>query len=190
MTAIPGVTGVTGADNGLLTGEVNFATVAVQGYDAKPGENLNPGVTGVGPAFFKTMGVPLLYGREFSAADTLGSPRVAIVNQSFASYFFKGQSPLGRRFGIGHESGAVEIVGVVEDSKQSSLREGKTRQFYLPWRQQERPGSLVFYIQTGFDAGNAFAQVRREVTRVALGAGAIPAQRASRVDPLTALRYE
>lgn len=169
LAAMPGVTGVTAADNGLLTGDINFATVAVQGYDAKPGENMNPGIKEVGPDFFKTMGVPLLYGREFLPTDVLGSSRVAIVNESFANYFFKGQSPLGRRFGVGHDNGSFEIVGVVGDSKQSSLREGKTRQFYLPWRQQERPGSLIYYVRTGFDADNAFAQVRREVANSAPG---------------------
>jgi hypothetical protein len=88
----------------------------VEGYNAKEGEDTNPNVNNVGPRYFATLGMPLLAGREFTEQDTLGAPRVAIVNETFARYFFGTASPLGRRFGFGPDKAdAIEIVGLVKD---------------------------------------------------------------------------
>jgi predicted permease len=78
----------------------------------------------VGPDFFATAGIPLLIGREFSPRDRPGAPLVAIINEAFARKYFPGQNPLGRRFGDeGPKSaGKFEIVGVVKDGRNWSLR--------------------------------------------------------------------
>ena len=64
------------------------------------------------------MGMPLVVGREFTDRDVAGAPLVAIVNESFASYFFGRDNPIGRRFGFRPNSDPleVEIVGVVKDA--------------------------------------------------------------------------
>ena len=70
------------------------------------------------PTISARIGMPLLMGREFTERDLAGAPRVAIVNESFASYYFGDQNPLGHRFGWRtiNNPGAIEIVGVVKDA--------------------------------------------------------------------------
>ncbi len=169
LATLPGVTGATIAETALIAGQENFSTVRVQGYEHKPGEDMNPQTNSVGRGFFRAMGIPLLYGREFTDADIQGSPKVAIVNESFARYFFKGGSPLGRRFGRGGSNNDFEIVGVVKDGKYNSMRDKPTRMFYLPWRQTERLGQVTIYVRTGFDPAQAFSMLRREVASAAPG---------------------
>jgi ABC-type antimicrobial peptide transport system permease subunit len=76
--------------------------------------------------FFETLGTELVAGRDFNRSDVPESPRVAIVNQTFAKKFFAGQNPIGNRFqrGFGGKPGdAFEIVGVVKGAKYADLRE-------------------------------------------------------------------
>ena len=73
------------------------------------------------------MGMPLVAGREFTVRDVDGAPQVAIVNETFAKYFFRSDNPIGRRFGWREWIRAtIEIVGVVKDSLYDSAREGTT----------------------------------------------------------------
>ena len=73
---------------------------------------MNPDLNGVGPEFFTTLGIPLLSGRDFTEADDLDAPRVAVVNEMFARYFFGESDPIGRRFTFGRYETEVVIVGV------------------------------------------------------------------------------
>ena len=169
IRSLPGVIQVSASTSALLNGEANFSTVRVQGYEHKPGEDMNPLITEAGPGYFETLRIPVLLGREFTEADQLGAPRVAVVNEAFANYFFRGESPLGRRFGIGDRNSDFEIVGVVKNGKYGSLRDETVRFFYLPWRQMERPGQLTFYVRTGFSAPQAFEAIRAAATAAAPG---------------------
>jgi predicted permease len=85
----------------------------------------------VSPSYFRTAGTPLLRGRAFTADDNAGSPRVAIVNQTFARRLFGTEDAVGRRFptGPGKET---EIVGVVADGKYSYLTEDPSPAMFLP----------------------------------------------------------
>lgn len=169
LTLVPGVTAVTTTTLPLLTGQFSFATVRVQGYESKPGEDMNPQVAEIGPRYFETLRIPLLLGREFTPADQLGAPGVAIVNKEFADYFFKGESPLGRRFGIGDRNDQFEIVGVVSGGKYNSMRDQNLRHFYLPWHQMERPEELTFYIRTEFEGPDTFQAIRASAAFAAPG---------------------
>lgn len=169
LAALPGVTMVSSSDYQLLSGEASFVTVRVQGYEAKPGEDMNPLVAEVGPGYFEALRIPVLLGREFSEGDRIGAPRVAIVNEAFAKYYFRGESPVGRRFGIGDRNDEFEIVGVVKGGKYADLRQEGVRHVYLPWRQGERPGQLTFYVRTGFVGPEAMEQIRNAAASAAPG---------------------
>jgi predicted permease len=124
-------------------------------------------MNGVAPGFFATMGIPLLSGRDFGDADAAGAPKVAVVNEGFARYFYKDQSPLGRRFGMGRKSEQFPftIVGVVRDSKAASLREKPLRFVYLPYMQDEAIGQMTFYVRSSLDPvalGNRMRAVVRQ----------------------------
>ncbi len=77
----------------------------------------------VGPEFFKTLGVPVLAGREFRDSDTASAPLVGIVNEEFARRFLKGENPLGHTFGPPNMPIRINIVGVVKDHKFRSIDE-------------------------------------------------------------------
>src|SRR4030095_13638175 len=99
--AVPGVRGASMSEMGVFTGNNWGMTVRVDGYTAKEDEDLNPRVYGTGPRSCATMGVPLIAGREFTEKDTEGAPKVAIINETMAKYFYGDKSPIGRRFGFG-----------------------------------------------------------------------------------------
>ncbi len=75
-----------------LTGSASSRTIQVQGYEPKPDENMNPWTNEIAPDYFRTMGMPLVMGREFNERDVAGAPLVAIVNESFANYFWPNQN--------------------------------------------------------------------------------------------------
>ncbi len=91
----------------------------------------------VGPAFFATMGLPIVLGRALGPQDTEKSPKVAVVNETMARRFFPNGSPIGRRFGGGQpeHSGDIEIVGVARDAKYENLREKPQAAAYYPYTQ-------------------------------------------------------
>jgi predicted permease len=152
LRAEPGVSSVSMANVALMTGSDNSSTVHVEGYQAKDGENMNPNFNAVAPGFFKTLGIPLLRGRDFTDADVAGAPKVAIVNEAFARYFFKDQDPVGRRFGMGrNEAFDFTIVGLARDGKAANLREDSLRFVYRPYPQEPNFGDLTYYVRTSGD---------------------------------------
>ena len=80
---MPGVTSVVAAMVPVLAGDNWGNSLGVEGFEAGPDTNTNASFNGVGPGYFKTMGIPLMMGREFTRADAFGAPKVAIVNQAF-----------------------------------------------------------------------------------------------------------
>jgi len=105
----------------------------------------------VSPDFFKTLGTDLLAGRDFSSTDRKGTPRVAIVNESFARKFFRAENPIGRRLveREGDEVISYEIVGYVEDAAYRSLREPMSPTLYLPLAQNNPPTYINLSVRAG-----------------------------------------
>jgi predicted permease len=86
----------------------------------------------VDPAFFETMGIPLVKGRSFTADDRPGSQSVMIINETAADRFWPGESPLGKEiFPLGSRQG-LRVVGVVGNTKIDSLRGPVKPLFYFP----------------------------------------------------------
>ncbi|MBX3744797.1 MAG: ABC transporter permease [Verrucomicrobiae bacterium] len=87
---------------------------------------------GVGPGYFATLGTSLLQGREFTAADREGAPRVAIINEAAATRFWPGQNPIGRRLYVGdvNAENVREIVGVVQTGRYRTLGEDPKPAFF------------------------------------------------------------
>ena len=97
LTRYPGVKGVTSAVVPSLAGS-NWGTgMSVEGFKSGPDVDNGSSVNEVGTDYFKTMGIRLLAGREFTRADTLGAPKVAIVNEAFARKFNLGKDAVGKR---------------------------------------------------------------------------------------------
>jgi predicted permease len=114
--------------------------ITVPGYDA-PERDRIAYFNRMSPGYFRVMGTPILAGRDISSTDRPGSPIVAVVNEAFATKFFKGESPLGKTFMLGMPgrpgSGVHEIVGLVADAKYNSLREPPPPTMYTAWAQSD-----------------------------------------------------
>jgi len=163
---IPGVKDVSMSEIGVLTGNEWGMTVRVDGYTRKEDEDMNPSVDGVGTRYFSTMGIPLVAGREFTEKDTGGAPKVAIINETMARYFYGDNNPIGRRIGFGRDADtAIEIVGVVKDVRALQLRDKPVRYVYLPYRQDESVTSLTYYVRSA-GIPSLGASVRQAVQRL------------------------
>jgi predicted permease len=133
FSSVPGVTDVGLALYSPLEGDNWGECVIQQGHPA-PGPNDRCGSTWdrVSPGFLRSMGVPILRGRDITDHDSATSPQVAVVNETFAKRFFPNQDPVGQHFGIDFPqySGSFEIVGVYRDFKMNNPRE-PVRPVYL-----------------------------------------------------------
>src|SRR5262249_38750698 len=96
IRAIPGVKAAAFTAVPLLHGDEWDNWTAVEGYQAKDGENMQAFMNSPSPGYFKTMGIPILEGRDFDARDIRKDAKLAVVNQRFAKHFFGDQSPVGR----------------------------------------------------------------------------------------------
>jgi predicted permease len=181
MRAQPGVQEVGFASVGLLEGNEWDSTMTVEGYQAQQGENVNPFCNSISPGYFKTMGIPVLAGREFDARDEGAMPAPppntpndergngyshAIVNESFAKKYFGDRSPIGRHIGFGGNPGTltpIEIVGVVRDAKYTGVRDEIQRQVFFPLFEERTPASVSMYIRTHDDPAAAFGAAQRAV---------------------------
>jgi len=162
------------AQIGLLEGNEWDSSMAVEGYEAKPGENMNPYCNAVSPGYFKTMGIPLAAGRDFDDRDAryetvvpsptlLPSYKVAIVNESYAKHYFGDRSPIGRHIGFGINPGTktpIEIIGVVKDAKYTGVRDDIPRQVFFAFMENDFAGGAVMYVRTASRPEATFGSIR------------------------------
>jgi predicted permease len=102
----------------------------------------------ISPRYFETLGQSLLRGRDFDDRDNKIRSRVAIVNEKFARHYFNGREPVGGKLLQG--GGGLEIVGVVADARDQSIRKGAEETVYLPEKQGQTSG-LTLLVRTTVD---------------------------------------
>jgi len=107
---------------------------------ADPGKKPGANYTVACPNYFRTMGVPILKGREFTAQDTLSAPAVIVINQKMAHQYWPNQDPVGRAIRLdGSDGPRLTIVGVVGDVHFQGLDNPARVQFYRPYMQAGWP---------------------------------------------------
>jgi len=161
LETIPGVRSATISGPGPLSGAGASRFVTVEGHPERPEDRRYIFVSWVAPKYFETLGTPLLVGRDFSFADR-GRPRVAIVNQAMARYYFAGGDPIGKYLTFNGDSQPYEIVGVAGDAKYFEIREGVRRTIYLNTFQFPQPAP-EFAVRTSVDPDAVGPAVRRTV---------------------------
>jgi len=153
LAALPSVTAVSAALVPVLGGSSWGSGVRVEGFEWGPDVDNGSRFNGVSAGYFATMGIPLLAGREFAEADDADQPSVAIVNEAFTRKFnLGGREAVGKRMSFGGEELDVEIVGVVQDSKYSEVKDEIPPVFAIPYRQDGTVGSINFYVRSGVDS--------------------------------------
>jgi len=148
---------LSGMDRGVLIGVPGFASQSVRDTAI----SLNHVTAG----YLETMGIPVVLGRCFTAADAANAPRVALLNETAARFYFGARSPVGVtiRFPFGKEKPPYQIVGVVKDSRHSSLREEVPRLIYLPVFQAiDDLNSLTLAVRTAGDPTDVAPTLSKE----------------------------
>ncbi|MDA0329631.1 MAG: ABC transporter permease [Gemmatimonadetes bacterium] len=163
LAAMPGVTAASTGRVTLFSGSNWGNDVGVEGFAWEPGVDANARYNQIGPGYFSTMGVPLLAGREFSAADGDGSPLVAVVNEAFTRKFgLNGAEAVGKWMsdnGGGSDELDIQIVGVVQDAKYAGVKQTVPPLYFLPYRQDRTIGFMTFYVRTAIDPNEVIPQI-------------------------------
>ncbi len=164
LSGIPGVQTVSAAQVPAIADNWWSTSIRVEGYNAPPDNGPESNYSAVSPGYFRTMGVPLITGREFRNQDTATAPKVALVNEAFVRKFWPNQSPLGRHLGRGSGNDLnIEVVGVVKDSKYASMKEPPPPVFYTPLEQNTRWNEVYYYLRTAVPPDRVGSLIRREV---------------------------
>jgi predicted permease len=116
----------------------------------------------IGPGYFRTLGIPLLAGRDFSPLDMRDAPRVAIVNEVAAAYYWPGENAVGKRMRFFGDDRLAEVVGLAGNANYQTVGEAPQALIYLPLA-QNYSADAVLYIRARGDAATTLAAVRREV---------------------------
>ncbi len=146
----------------------------IEGYTPRPNEDMDIGFNIVGPDYFRTMQIPIVAGREFSAQDREGQPRVAIVNQTMARRFWPGQSSLGHRIKSSGQGHWYTIVGVARDIKYHTMTERPESFLYFPTLQAGETDTNVL-LRTSGDPAALLPIVRQQAASIDPNVGVLQA---------------
>jgi predicted permease len=178
---IPGVTSVSYSENGIFSGTESGSSVQVDGFTPRTADDSSSAYDKAGPHYAATIGARVLQGRDMELQDGEHGP-VALVNETFARIYFPGGSAVGKYFRA--ETVPIQIVGVINDVRDHTLRTAPERRYYLPYlRAKEEPSAANFEIRTRGDP----ARIGPEVRRIVQSADArLPLE----IDPLTTLMLQ
>lgn len=158
----PGIETVASTDTVPLSGGNSSSPYArVDGNPVPVNQRPLGRTSGVSPAYFHTLSIPLLSGRDFTARDGLEAPRVVILSNSTARKLFPGENPIGHQILFGTDKGnglPAEVIGVVGDVRSQELGKANEIEFYKPWAQR---------------TGQFFSIVARTATRPEATAGIV-----------------
>jgi len=128
-----------------------------------PVEGYSAGFQMVTPGYFKTLGMPVLAGRDFDARDTTASPQVVVINRTVAARFFAGENPIGQKVLVWKdEKTPREIVGVVGDLKSDDLTAAAGAEMFVPDTQAE-VDDMTLVVRTDGAPGASAAAVKAAV---------------------------
>ncbi len=166
VAALPGVRSVT------FSSSVPFDTISIENTAIAPeGFQLPEGTTfvrvrsaHVDAGYFETFDIGLTGGRPFRASDTSDTPRVAVVNETFASRYWPGRAALGKRFRVTSDATQpwIEIVGIAANTRYRQLAEGPTPFIYYPRSQSPAPNCTIV-VHTAADPASLAGPLRSAV---------------------------
>jgi putative ABC transport system permease protein len=141
IKALPGVTAVGVTDELPPTMGTHSSTFSIEGHAPieQSDQSLSVQNRLVSADYFRVMGIPLVVGRAFSAADDGFATPVALINQTFARLFFPNEDPIGQhlRYASTNLDSWITVVGVVGDVRGFGLDKQPKSEIYLPYQQQK-----------------------------------------------------
>ncbi|MDQ3254316.1 MAG: ABC transporter permease [Acidobacteriota bacterium] len=168
LEALPGVQAVAVANDLPIAGRDQTSNPRIEGRASVPGEEPLVGVHMVNHSYFQAMGIQLLKGRLFSAADVDGSQPVAIINETMARRLFPNDDALGKQMRFSDLSSKErwkEIVGVVGNVKHNGLDAEPYMETYTPYLQNQI-SSMMIAVRSTSDPANLTAAVRSAILEI------------------------
>ncbi|MEO7192283.1 MAG: ABC transporter permease [Vicinamibacterales bacterium] len=167
VRAVPGVQSVSWSTMSPLSGRDRGSSLQVPGFVPEGPRGSEIHVVSASPQYFETFGIALTAGRAITDQDDLDAPKVAVIGETAARFFFGGASPLGKRVGFSRTGDPdYEIVGVVNDVRHHSVRGNPWRFIYLPIPQsidRGRMSRLVLAARVSGDTDPISRQVQATV---------------------------
>jgi len=169
VTALPGVEAAAATATVPLSGGFWGRSLTVEGYPVlSVGQAPMIQHTVVTPNYFRTMGIILLSGRDFTAADTAGAPLVTIIDERLASEYWANESPIGKRVRFGPPEDNEPwhtVIGVVRSVRHERMQEETRKSVYLPHQQMPVNGMSVV-MRTSGDPRTLAPAIRRVVNQM------------------------
>ncbi|HEY6404047.1 MAG TPA: FtsX-like permease family protein, partial [Blastocatellia bacterium] len=164
---LPGVRAASLSTNMPLSSDDSTRPLSVPGSGKTGPQDLKVHVNWVSGAFFETMRIPLLKGREFTTNDGDGAAKVAVINETLARFYFGDTDPVGKVVWIGREPSGppIQIVGVTRDSKHENLRQEPPRMIYLPFLQDRQP-NMTLEARTAINPATLIPAIRQALLEV------------------------
>ncbi len=170
VEAMPGVESASAISTLFLSKTPNSTNFTIEGRAPfAPSEQVEVPVDIITPGFFKSMGIPLIGGREFTPQDAAGAPDVVIINETMAKRFWQGEDPIGKRFMYGSPGNGqapwMTIVGVVGDVRRTGFDAEVRPETFLPHGQAPARGMMLMVRSTS-DPTNMMGTVREAVRSI------------------------
>jgi putative ABC transport system permease protein len=166
IKALPGVVNASVTWQLPLSGAAASTGLEIEGQPNEPGSFPVGVIHSAGPGYFRTMGIPILAGRDFTDRDDLKAAPVIIVNETLAKRFFPAGDAIGKHmtpsFSTTGGTKKREIIGVVGDVKHHSLKGDIVHEFYFPQAQMPVT-SMTVVVRTSVDPHALAGAVRKEV---------------------------
>ena len=163
---IPGVLTASGVEPLPLSDEIIRTTFEIEGRPIAQSDLPRTQFRSIDPDYFRTMRIPLIQGREFTAHDNVQSSPVVIVNQTLANRIFPGENPIGKHIKPGVSVSGKElmreIVGVVGDVKHRNLWQTSDPESYVPFDQIPLD-SMTLTVRTSGDPNQIVPAIREQV---------------------------
>ena len=172
LRAVPGVRSASSSMIAPLSGSSWDQYAHVEGYQETSREDTLTYFNRVSPQYFRSMGIPLLVGRDFDERDDLHSPNVLIVSESTARHFFGSVNALGKTISLDRPGPdrtlyPYQIVGVVKDAKYAQIDEKPLHVGYVPAAQDPDPWpEMSFEVRPQGSAQRLIPALRTAVARV------------------------
>jgi predicted permease len=166
LETIPGVDHAALAVMAVIEGDEWDQWVTIDTYKPKTGELPDPHMNFISPDYFKTMEIPLVTGRDFRTTDVVSSPKVCIVNETFAKKYFGTVDAEGHMIGMGIDPGTktdITVVGVARDTKYESIRDEIPPEVFRPYQQMDFATGIVAYVRTAHNPDDVFSTIRQRV---------------------------
>jgi predicted permease len=163
VRAVPGVRVATFSENGLFSGTESGEDIEeIEGFTPNSDKDRQTRFDQIGPAYFTNVGIPILLGRDIGERDVTGAPRVAVINDTMAKFYFKGSNPIGKHFTAGDKV-RLEVVGVVRDAQDHDFRDEPVRRFYVSYFQPiDGITTANFEVRTIGNPGSVMSMLRSE----------------------------